>query len=158
MGILIVIGQLLRAKVKLFQMFFIPASLLAGIMAFVFGPGILNWIPFSSNLSMYSTVLVAVVFGATPIDEDDSDVEKKAKDNTRFKEMWGMTVNGMGIAIFQYAWGIFLTIYVLRIFYPDLHEGFGLMLASAFWGGPGTCSAVGSALQDVGWADGQVVG
>ena len=41
MGILIVIGQLMRAKIKIFQTFFIPAGLLAGILAFVFGPGIL---------------------------------------------------------------------------------------------------------------------
>lgn len=158
MGILIVIGQLLRAKIPLFQTFFIPAGLLAGILAFIFGPGILGWIPFSDSLSSYATVLVAVVFGATPIDEDDSDVEKKAKDNTRFKEMWGMTVNGMGIAIAQYAVGIFFTIYVLRLIEPALHEGFGLMLATCFWGGPGTAAAVGEALVDAGWNDGQSVG
>ena len=158
MGILIVIGQLMRAKIPLFQTFFIPAGLLAGILAFIFGPGILGWIPFSDSLSSYATVLVAVVFGATPIDEDDSDVEKKAKDNTRFKEMWGMTVNGMGIAIAQYAVGIFFTIYVLRLIEPALHEGFGLMLATCFWGGPGTAAAVGEALVETGWADGQSVG
>lgn len=32
--------------------------------------------------------------------------------------MWGMTVNGMGIAIAQYAVGIFFTIYVLRLIEP----------------------------------------
>lgn len=158
MGILIVIGQLLRAKVTLFQKFFIPAGLLAGILAFIFGPGILGWIPFSKSLATYAAVLVAVVFGATPIDEDDSDVDKKAQNEMRYKMMWGMTVNAMGIAIFQYAVGIFLTLYVLRLFMPTLHEGFGLMMATAFWGGPGTASAVGTALEAVGWPDGQVVG
>lgn len=41
---------------------------------------------------------------------------------------------------------------------PALHEGFGLMLATCFWGGPGTAAAVGEALVDAGWNDGQSVG
>ena len=156
MGILIVIGQLLRAKVPIFQKCFIPASLLAGILAFIFGPGVLGWIPFSGWLSTYSAVLVAVIFGAAPIDEEKK--QKASKDPTRSKMMWGMTVNTMGIAVLQYGVGILLTMYVLRLFYPTLHEGFGLMMATAFFGGPGTASAVGSALELVGWADGAVVG
>lgn len=155
-GILIVLGQLLRAKVSLFQKLFIPASLLAGILAFIFGPNVLGWIPFSSQLSTYAAVLVAVIFGAAPIDEEDEVTTEK--DATRTKMMWGMTVNTMGIAVLQYGVGILLTMYVLRLFYPSLHEGFGLMMATAFFGGPGTASAVGTALEQVGWADGAVVG
>lgn len=155
-GILIVLGQLLRAKVSLFQKLFIPASLLAGILAFIFGPNVLGWIPFSSQLSTYAAVLVAVIFGAAPIDEEDEVTTEK--DATRTKMMWGMTVNTMGIAVLQYGVGILLTMYVLRLFYPGLHEGFGLMMATAFFGGPGTASAVGTALEQVGWADGAVVG
>ena len=155
-GILIVLGQLLRGKVSLFQKLFIPASLLAGILAFIFGPNVLGWIPFSSQLSTYAAVLVAVIFGAAPIDEEDEVTTEK--DATRTKMMWGMTVNTMGIAVLQYGVGILLTMYVLRLFYPGLHEGFGLMMATAFFGGPGTASAVGTALEQVGWADGAVVG
>ena len=155
-GILIVLGQLMRAKIPLFQKLFIPASLLAGILAFVFGPNVLGWIPISSQLSTYAAVLVAVIFGAAPIDEEEKAAAEK--DVTRTRMMWGMTVNTMGIAVLQYGVGILLTMYVLRLFYPDLHEGFGLMLATAFFGGPGTASAVGTALEGIGWMDGAVVG
>lgn len=157
-GILIVIGQIMRAKVSFFQKFFIPASLLAGILAFAFGPNGLAWIPFSSWLPAYAGVLVAIIFAASPIDEDDDDIVKNEKHSERSKMMWGMTVNTMGIAVLQYGVGILLTMYILRYFYPALHEGFGLMLATCFFGGPGTASAVGGALENVGWADGTVIG
>lgn len=156
-GILIIIGQLMRAKIPIFQKCFIPASLLAGILAFAFGPNGLGWIPFSKWLSVYAAVLVAVIFAASPIDEDD-EADKAEKNSERSKMMWGMTVNTMGIAVFQYGIGILLTMYILRALYPSLHEGFGLMLATCFFGGPGTAAAVGSALENVGWADGTVVG
>ena len=156
-GILLLVGQLMRAKIPILQKLFIPASLLAGILAFVFGPGVLGWIPFSSSLATYAAVLVAVIFGASPIDEED-EVDKGKKSDERSKMMWGMTINATGIAILQYGVGILLTMYVLRLIQPDLHEGFGLMLATAFWGGPGTAAAVGGALENVGWADGAVVG
>ena len=34
----ILVGQLLRAKVKIFQEFFMPASLIAGLLGLVVGP------------------------------------------------------------------------------------------------------------------------
>lgn len=156
-GILILIGTVMRAKIRILQTFFIPASLLAGILAFVFGPNGLGWIPFSEWLPSYATVLVAVIFGAAPID-DDGEAEKVDKNSERGKMMWGMTINTMGIAVLQYGVGILITMYGLRLFYPQLHEGFGLMLATCFFGGPGTASAVGAALEPTGWADGAVVG
>ena len=157
-GILLLVGQLMRAKIPIFQKFFIPASLLAGILAFIFGPNGLGWIPFSSWLSSYSAVLVAVIFGCAPIDEDDGEPKQTEKNSERSKMMWGMTVNTMGIAVLQYGVGILLTMYLLRAIYPTLHEGFGLMMATAFFGGPGTAAAVGGALELVGWNDGAVIG
>ena len=140
-GILLLAGQFMRAKIPIFQKFFIPASLLAGILAFVLGPNGLGWIPFSKWLGTYAAVLVAVIFAAAPIDEDDGEPKKADKNSERSRMMWGMTVNTMGIAVLQYGIGILLTMYVLRIFYPELHEGFGLMMATAFFGGPGTAAA-----------------
>jgi ESS family glutamate:Na+ symporter len=156
-GILLLTGQLMRAKISIFQTFFIPASLLAGILAFIFGPNLLGWIPFSKWLPVYATVLVAVIFGASPIDEED-EVDKGKKSDERAKMMMGMTINAMGIAVLQYGVGIMMTLYLLRLVQPDLHEGFGLMMATSFWGGPGTAAAVGSALEAVGWNDGAVIG
>jgi len=47
MSLLLVIAQFLRAKIKLFQMFYIPASLLAGILGLLLGPQFVGLIPWS---------------------------------------------------------------------------------------------------------------
>ena len=42
MSLLLIVAQFLRAKIKFLQMFYIPASVLAGIMGLVLGPQFLN--------------------------------------------------------------------------------------------------------------------
>ena len=38
MGMVFLAGQILRAKVKIFQKFLIPPALIAGFLALIFGP------------------------------------------------------------------------------------------------------------------------
>ena len=54
MSLLLVIAQFLRAKIKFFQMFYIPASLLAGIMGLLLGPQFANIIPWSGQIGSYA--------------------------------------------------------------------------------------------------------
>ena len=63
MSLLLVIAQFLRAKIKFFQMFYIPASLLAGIMGLLLGPQFANIIPWSGQIGSYAYMLVCVLFG-----------------------------------------------------------------------------------------------
>lgn len=53
-SILLLLGKLMRAKVRFIQRFFIPPSLLAGFMALIFGPEVLGWLPLSSNTGTYA--------------------------------------------------------------------------------------------------------
>ncbi|MBQ2107314.1 MAG: sodium:glutamate symporter, partial [Bacteroidales bacterium] len=46
-SLLLLLGKLLRSKVRIIQRFFIPPSLLAGITALVLGPEVLGWLPLS---------------------------------------------------------------------------------------------------------------
>ena len=46
-SLFIMIGQLIRAKVKLVQKFFVPASMIAGFLALALGSQGLNVLPFS---------------------------------------------------------------------------------------------------------------
>lgn len=62
MGLLILIGVLLRAWVKPIQSLFLPAGLIAGLLGLILGPNVLNIIPFSSSVPIYSSILIAVVF------------------------------------------------------------------------------------------------
>ena len=50
-SLFILIGQLLRAKVGLFQKFFVPASMIAGFIALALGSQGPNILPFSDQIS-----------------------------------------------------------------------------------------------------------
>ena len=66
-ALLLLIGIILRAKVKFIQMLFLPASLIAGILGLIFGPNGLGVIPFSGAIGTYPGILIAVVFASLPI-------------------------------------------------------------------------------------------
>ena len=61
-SVLILIGQLMRSKLKIFQKFFIPASVLAGFLGLIFGPNVLGWLPFTENIGTYAGFLIILVF------------------------------------------------------------------------------------------------
>ena len=53
MSLLLIIAQFLRSRIKFLQMFYIPASVLAGLMGLVLGPQFLNVIPWSGKIGSY---------------------------------------------------------------------------------------------------------
>ena len=65
-SILLLVGKLIRVKVKWIQQLFIPPSLIAGLLGLAFSPNGLEWIPLSNDLGTYAAILIALVFGALP--------------------------------------------------------------------------------------------
>ena len=61
-SLLILIGQFLRAKIKFFQEFFIPSSLIAGLIALLLGGQFLDVLHFSSGAGSYAGMLIIIVF------------------------------------------------------------------------------------------------
>ncbi|QEK12909.1 sodium:glutamate symporter [Crassaminicella thermophila] len=146
MSALLVLGLILRAKLKLFQKFLIPASLIAGFIGLALGPNGYNILPLSNRLGTYAGILIVVVFAAMPIGD------KPSKKQLSGPALGGMFLNVTGIAIAQYGLGMAFSLYVLNRFW-NLNSGFGLMLATGFYGGHGTAAAVGSIYKDLGWND-----
>lgn len=144
MAVLLLIGQILRAKVKIFQKLLIPSALIAGFIALILGPKGYNVLKLSSSFGTYAAVLIVVIFASTPIGD------KPDKEATSSSTIGGMFFNITGIAVLQYAVGMLVTMYLLKYIYPSLPEQFGLMMATGFYGGHGTAIAVGNALQDLG--------
>ena len=66
-SLFIMIGQLIRAKVKVVQKFFVPASMIAGFIALALGSQGLNILPFSEAIGSYAGVLIIVIFAAVGI-------------------------------------------------------------------------------------------
>jgi len=132
---LLLLGKLLRAKVRFIQKLFIPPSLLAGFMALLLGPEVLGWIPLSDNCGTYSGILIALVFACIPL-------TSKKKDGGRgdgVGRMWAYSNSGM---LFQWALGGALGIWVFSRFFP-VDEGFGITMPAGFCGGHGTAAALG---------------
>ncbi len=149
---LILIGKFIRVHVKFFQQLFIPPSLIAGILGLTFGPHGLGWLPFSSNLSSYAAVLIALVFSTLPFTSEKSSFKKIAK---RVGPMWIYAQVGMLLQ-----WGIMglLGIYLFRLVWPNLNSAFGIMLPTGFYGGHGTAAAIGEAFDRLKWEEAMTLG
>lgn len=145
LGMLMLLGQFLRAKVKIFQSLLMPASLIGGFIGLALGPSGFNILPFSSQLSAYSGVLIAIVFGCTPIGDDSFSKED-------IKGVGGFFYQNTGILILQYAAGMALSIGILNKFW-DLHDSFGLILATGYYGGHGTAAALGAMYKEMGYPE-----
>lgn len=140
---LMLVGKLIRVKVKLVQKLFIPPSLLAGLLGLALGPHGLGWIPFSGNLSSYAAVLIALVFATLPFSAQKASVKEVV---TRVGPMWVYAQLGMLLQ-----WGVMglLGIYLFKTIWPDLNSAFGAMLSTGFYGGHGTAAAIGSAFENL---------
>jgi ESS family glutamate:Na+ symporter len=66
-SVLLVLGQVLRAKLGILQKFMIPASLIAGSLGLALGSQGLGYIKFSNQLETYAGILIVVVFAALPL-------------------------------------------------------------------------------------------
>jgi len=146
MAALLIVGQVLRSKVKLFQRLLLPAALMGGFIGLALGPNGLKVLPLSSSLGTYASILIVLIFAAMPIGD------KPTKQQLSSAAVGGMFTNVTGIALAQYGFGLAFSLYVLNLIWK-LHPGFGLMLATGFYGGHGTAAAVGSMYKNLGWND-----
>lgn len=145
-SLLLILGVLMRAKLKFIQKSFMPASIIAGILGLVFGPFGFNIIPFTEFIGDYPGLLIAFVFASLPFSTG------------RFK--WSEVIGKVG-GLWSYSqvimllfWGgglLFALILLVPLF--DVPNGFGLLLAAGFVGGHGTAAALGDAFVQQGWEE-----
>ncbi len=138
---LMLLGKLIRVKVKGIQRFLIPPAVLAGIMGLVLGPEVLGLLPLSGSLGTYAGILIAFVFAALPFTSTS-----KAREVAKVKRMWGYSQGGM---LLQWGFGGLLGILVLGKIWP-LHESFGITMPAGFCGGHGSAAALGEAFSNFG--------
>ncbi len=139
---LMLLGKLIRVKVKGIQRFLIPPAVLAGIFGLILGPEVLGWIPLSGNLGTYAGVLIAFVFAALPFTSTS-----KAREVAKVKRMWGYSQGGM---LLQWGFGGLLGILVLSQIWPMLDPAFGITMPAGFCGGHGSAAALGDAFAKFG--------
>lgn len=139
---LLLVGKLIRVKVKGVQKMFIPPSLIAGFLGLLLGPEGLGWLPFSGQLGTYAGILIALVFACLPF--TSAKVTKEQRGG--IGKMWAYSQGGM---LFQWAFGGFLGVLVLCQIWP-LDKAFGISMPCGFCGGHGTAAAIGTAFQRFG--------
>lgn len=140
-SLLLVIGNLARRFIPVFQTLMIPAPMTAGLLGLALGPHGAGLIGFSDQLSTYAGILIAIVFGALPYGmEFGGHLAKGAR------TMWSYSVG-----MYMGQWGLLILFGVLLLTplfgTPDW---FGMMLPVGFVGGFGVAAAVGASLTDAG--------
>ena len=138
---LMLLGKLIRVKVKGIQRFLIPPAVLAGIMGLILGPEVLGLLPLSGSLGTYAGILIAFVFAALPFTSTS-----KAREVAKVKRMWGYSQGGM---LLQWGFGGLLGILLLGKIWP-LNDSFGITMPAGFCGGHGSAAALGEAFSNFG--------
>ena len=139
-SLLLLLGKLMRVKIKFIQKLFIPPSLLAGFIGLALGPHGFDVLPISSQTGTYAGILIAFIFGALPL------TSQKTKGNQEIGAMWVYSQTGM---LLQWAFGGLLGLLVLSQFWP-LSPAFGITMPSGYCGGHGTAAAIGQAFGQLG--------
>lgn len=144
MSLLLVIAQFLRAKIKFLQNFYIPASVLAGIMGLILGPQVLKVIPWSGKIGSYAYLLICVVFAGLYIG-------KKEKMNVKkiFRGVGDTFCMNMATEFICFGSALVVGWAVIKIFFPNVFETFALLLPAGYCGGHGYASTIGTALNNL---------
>jgi len=145
-SLLLLVGTIIRAKVKFIQQMFLPASIIAGLLALLFGPNGLGLLPFSSQIGVYPAILIAVIFGTLPLLSPRIDWNAI---KTRVGSMWSYSQLAM---VLMWGGGLLFALLLINPFW-DVHDGFGLLLAAGFVGGHGTAAAIGATFAQNGWEE-----
>lgn len=140
-AVLLIIGNILRNRLRLLQALLLPAPITAGLLGLLLGDEVLGVIHWSDQVGTYTTLLIAVVFASMAYS-----MEPGGSVATGARNMWGYST-----AMFMGQWGLFVLLGIY-FFAPvfGTEPWFGIMLPVGFVGGFGTAAAVGSALEEIG--------
>lgn len=154
-SLFIMVGQLLRAKVKVLQKLFVPASMIAGFIALALGTEGANILPFSDSIGSYAGALIILVFAGVGIGGFTINKNNIKKELDRVGSYLSYKILAQAI---QFSLAPLFSILVISKLFPQINYGFGLLLAAGFSGGHGTAAAVGDTFGRLGFADATDIG
>lgn len=159
-GVFLVLGTFLRAKVKLLQKLYLPACVIGGVIGLVLGPRMLDILPISDEIITTTSNLPGRLFGimiaAMPM------CASKLKKGEIFKRLDSITIALVitMIGALQFTIG-FLVNVACSTFGWKIYAGYGTELFQGFCGGHGTAAAIGVYFEQLGqdyWEAAQGVG
>ena len=148
MGIIslaLLLGTLIRSKIRFFQRFLIPNSLTAGFILLIF----YNWIAPLWNLTTVSLENIVYHFLNLSFIAMTLRVGRRVKsDRKAVFSMATALVAQYGLQCFL---GTILTLIMIFTIFPNLFPGFGLFATLGFSLGPGQAFAIGSGWEKMGF-------
>ena len=142
LGLFLIIGTFLRAKIRFFQITFIPASVIGGFLLLLLGPICFNFLNIPEEwLKIYSLlpgVLIVPIVASVPLGLKGG-FEKKS-----LKNILPLAFIGIAISMLQFAAG-FSAQYIFTNY--NFYKTFGWELGIGFVGGHGTAGLLGNMLQ-----------
>ncbi|MEX5652369.1 sodium/glutamate symporter [Staphylococcus cohnii species complex 1658] len=163
----LIIGMILRAKLKFLQKIFLPASVIGGFIGLILGPIVLGdyailplpktWL---STYALLPGILIVPVVATVPIGMKFKSWKKQKSESTpqqiistnrhMFRNIAVMTGILLIIAQGQNFLGVILNrIYVITGFTKDSYPTFGIEVGGGFSGGHGTAGVLGSLLHSM---------
>lgn len=144
MSMLLILAQFLRAKIKILQAFYIPASVLAGCMGLICGPQVLSIIPWSEKIGSYAYLLICVVFAGLYIGKKETINLKRI-----FNNVGDTFFINMSTEFICFGSALLIGSLLLKLLFPNVFEEFSLLLPSGFCGGHGYASTIGTTLNNL---------
>ncbi|QIZ75453.1 sodium/glutamate symporter [Ferrimonas lipolytica] len=146
-GGLLLIGKWLRANVILLQKLYLPAALIAGMLALAFGPAGLDLLPWSSAFASNASVLTVMLFASLGLATDFPSMHTLMR---RAGSLWAFNQIA---TVSQWAFAAMAGLGLIALVWPELPPAFGIVMPAGFMGGHGTGVVVGETLQGQGWED-----
>ena len=140
-----ILGAILRAKVKVFQRFLIPASVIGGVIGLILGKNVAGLIPISDFYTQLANVGIDVVFAGLFIGKvipSIRELGRTAGAQTAFAYFNGFGQIAIGLAV----------VVLFGMLGTQLSPIFGLQLVVGFQGGVGVGTAVAPMVGELGWS------
>ena len=154
LGVLLLIGFILRAKIVFLQKFFVPACITAGIIGLFLKE--IGFLPISKNiletLVYHIFNITFISLGLSPRTNRDS--------NRRKEELRGILIMGLliaSVAALQFIIGGLLTV-LFNLFGYNLFPTFGFLVTMGFEEGPGQALSIGKTWENLGFVNASTVG
>lgn len=151
-GLFLAIASILKRKVKFFQKFLVPNSIIAGFIGLLLGPNVLGIFEFApERLGDIVYHLMAIGFISIALQSDNN--EKKYE---------GQPVSTGAFIVSNYAVqgivGLLITVPLALFIFKDLFPPMGVLLPLGYGQGPGTAYAFGSGWEKLGFLYGGNIG
>lgn len=149
LGIFLLAGVFLRAKIPVFQKTFMPASVIGGFLILFLGPTCFNLMPIPEEwLSIYSLipgVLIVPVVASVPLGLTiGGGKDSKA---SIMKNILPLICIMFGVGMFQFGAG-FLVHIIFKALGRNFYDTFGWEMGIGFSGGHGTAAVLGNMLRE----------